>query len=83
MAECHTIHISIQKAELYRKWSKKYINTLENVDKTHPGCKDMVKEKGMSVQGQNKYPCRIAADQRGELIINQDAKVAREIKTLC
>ena len=41
-----------------------YINTLENLDITHPGCRELLKYKGLSVQGQKKYPCRIAIDDR-------------------
>ena len=41
-----------------------YINTLENLEITHPGCRELFKYKGLSVQGQTKYPCRIAIDDR-------------------
>ena len=59
-----------------------YINTLENLDITHPGCRELLKYKGLSVQGQEKYSCRVAIDQRGEQSINRDAKVSWWIKYL-
>ena len=34
----------------------------------------------LSVQGQEKYPCRVAIDQRGEQTISRDAKVSGGIK---
>ena len=34
----------------------------------------------MSVQGQEKYSCRVATDQQGEQTINRDAKVSGRIK---
>ncbi|KAG1685941.1 hypothetical protein GQR58_008889 [Nymphon striatum] len=57
-----------------------YVNTLENLEITHPGCKELLSEKGLSVQGQDRYKCRIAIDQRGEQTINKDAKVSGGIK---
>ena len=56
------------------------MNTLENLERTHPGCKELLSEKGLSVQGQDRYKCRIAIDQRGEQTINKDAKVSGGIK---
>ena len=39
---------------------------LQNLDITHPGCKELVKRNSISVQGQDKYPLRIAINRRGE-----------------
>ena len=64
----------------YARYGSLYVNSLENLEETHPGCLELIKHKGISVQGQNKYPCRTAIDQRGEQTINRDAKVAGGIK---
>ena len=50
------------------------------MDSTHPGCSEIIAVKGLSVQGQDKYPCRTAVDQRGEQTINQDAKTSGGMK---
>ena len=47
---------------------------------THPGCKELLSHKGLSVQAQERYACRTAINQRGEQTINKDAKVAGGIK---
>ena len=64
----------------YARYGSLYVNSLENLEETHPGCPELIKHKGISVQGQSKYPCRTAIDQRGEQTINRDAKVAGGIK---
>ena len=64
----------------YARYGSLYVNSLENLEETHPGCLELIKHKGISVQGQNKYPCRTEIDQRGEQTINRDAKVAGGIK---
>ena len=64
----------------YARYGSCYINTLENLDITHPGCRELLKYKGLSVQGQEKYSCRVAIGQRGEQTINRDAKVSGGIK---
>ena len=64
----------------YARYGAIYVNTLENLERTHPGCKELLSEKGLSVQGQDRYKCRIAIDQRGEQTINKDAKVSGGIK---
>ena len=56
------------------------MNTLENLEETHPCCKEVMELKGVSVQAQDRYQCRIAIDQRGEQTINRDAKVKGGIK---
>ena len=53
---------------------------MENLDITHPGCRELLERNGLSVQGQDIYPCRTPIDQRGEQTINRDAKVAGGIK---
>ena len=57
-----------------------YVSTLENLDTTNPGCKELLSHKGLPVQAQERYACRIAIDQCGEQTINKDAKVAGGIK---
>ncbi len=64
----------------YARYGSLYVNTLENLEETHPGCKEVIELKGLSVQAQDRYPCRIAIDQRGEQTINRDAKVSGGIK---
>eukprot|EP00112_Aurelia_sp_Birch-Aquarium-sp1_P005855 Seg1662.2 transcript_id=Seg1662.2/GoldUCD/mRNA.D3Y31 product="hypothetical protein" protein_id=Seg1662.2/GoldUCD/D3Y31 len=64
----------------YARYGAIYVNTLENLERTHPGCKELLSEKGLSVQEQDRYKCRIAIDQRGEQTINKDAKVSGGIK---
>ena len=54
----------------YARYGSYYVNSLENMDSTHPGCSESIAVKGLSVQGQDKYPCRTAVDQRGEQTIN-------------
>ena len=60
----------------YARYGSCYINTLENLDITHPGCRELLEYKGLSVQGQTKYACRVAIDQQAEQTINRDAKVS-------
>ena len=50
------------------------------MDSTHPGCSEIIAVKGLSVQGQDKYPCRTAVDQGAEQTINLDAKTSGGIK---
>ena len=47
-----------------------------NIDEKYPGMKQLLKEKGLSIQAQDKYHLKTAADQRGEQTINRDAKTA-------
>ena len=64
----------------YARYRSYYVNSLENMDSTHPGCSEITAVKGLSVQGQDKYPCRTAVDQRGEQTINRDAKTSGGVK---
>ena len=48
----------------YARYGSIYVNTLENLDTMHPGCKELLSHKGLSVQAQERYACRIAIDQR-------------------
>ena len=54
---------------------------LQNLDITHPGCKELVKHNSISVQGQDKYPLRTAIDQRGEQTLTKDAKSTGGIRS--
>eukprot|EP00794_Sanderia_malayensis_P002140 gene2140-2429_t len=68
------------KKQKYARYGAIYKNTLENLESTQPGCTEFLSEKGLSVQGQDRYNCRIAIDQRGEQTIKKDAKVSGGIK---
>ena len=65
-----------------QRYGSCYINTIENSDDTHPGCRELIQNKGLSVQGQEKYLCRTVIDQRGEQTINRDVKTSGVISTL-
>ena len=67
----------------YSRYGSCYVNTLENLESTHPGCRELIQDKGLSVQGQEKYLCRTAIDQHGEQTINRDAKNVWGHKVLC
>ena len=45
-----------------------------------PGFKNTVRNKGLSVQAQNRYPLRAAINQKGEQTLNKDAKSYSGIK---
>ena len=38
----------------YSRYGSCYVNTMENLDDTHPGCRELIQDKGLSVQGQEK-----------------------------
>ena len=42
----------------YARYGAYYMLQLQNLDITHPGCKELVKRNSISVQGQDKYPLR-------------------------
>ena len=67
----------------YAHYGSLYVNTLETLEETHPGCKELIELKGLSVQAQDRYPCRTAVNQRGEQTMNRDAKVSGGIKFFC
>ena len=46
---------------------------------TYPGLKQLLHKIGLSVQAQEIYPSRVAIDQRGEQIINRDAKTTGKV----
>ena len=39
-----------------------YVHNLANIDITHPGCKELLLDKGLSVQAQSRYPLRTSID---------------------
>ena len=41
----------------YACYGSYYINSLENMESTHPGCSEIIAVKRLSAQGQDKYPC--------------------------
>ena len=67
----------------YSRYGSCYVSIIENLDDAHPGCRELIEDKGLSVHGQEKYLCRTAIDQRGEQTINRDAKTSGEDKVLC
>ena len=48
----------------YARYGSVYVNTLENLDTTHPGCKELLSHKGLSVQAQERWSlkCRICLE---------------------
>ena len=64
----------------YARYGSFYVETLKSIEEKYPGLKEMLKKAGLSVQGQDKYPLRIAIDQRGEQNINRDANTSDGIK---
>ena len=46
----------------------------------YSGLKDLLSEKGMSVQAQERFPLRVPVDQRSEQTLNRDAKTTGGIK---
>ena len=66
--------------QTYSRYGSCYVNTIENLDDTHLGCRELIQDKGLSVQGQEKYLCRTVIDQCLEQTINRDAKTSGGIK---
>ena len=62
------------KQDKLSKYGSCYIQRLVSLDRTHPGCKELIEIKGVSVQAQDQYPLRTAFDQRGEQTLNREAK---------
>ena len=62
------------KQDKLSRYRSCYIQRLVSLDRTHPGCKELIEIKGVSVQAQDQYPLRTAFDQRGEQTLNRKAK---------
>ena len=60
----------------YSRYGSYYVSQLLKIDELFPGCKELSKYYGISVQGQDRYPLRTAVDQRGEQTLNCDAKTS-------
>ena len=58
----------------YSRYSSYYIQQLISLDRTHPGCKELIEIKGVPVQAQDQYALRTAIDQRVEQTLNREAK---------
>ena len=58
----------------YARYGSYYLAVLQNMDGLYPGLKTLLKDKGLSVQAQERYPLHTAIDQRGEQTLNKDAK---------
>ena len=65
----------------YARYGSIYVHNLANIDITHLGCKELLLDKGLSVQAQSRYPLRTSIDQLGEQTINRDAKTSGGIKS--
>ena len=57
------------------------LETLNSIENIYPGMKSLFRKKGISVQGQDRYPIRTAIDQRGEQTINRDAKTSGGVQS--
>ena len=64
----------------FARYGAIYIHSLANIEITHPGCKKLLLNKGLSVQAQSTYPLRTSVDQWGEQTTNRDAKTSSGIK---
>ena len=64
----------------YVRYGSYYLETLKAIENSYPGMKEMTKQAGLSVQGQDKYPLRKLIDQLGEQTMNRDAKTTGGIK---
>eukprot|EP00794_Sanderia_malayensis_P014842 gene14842-biopygen11931 len=64
----------------YARYGSHYVAVLERIENLYPGLKDLLKDKGISVQAQEVYPHRVAVDQRGEQTLNREAKTTGGIK---
>ena len=65
----------------YARYGTIYVYSLTNIETTHPGCKKLLLNKGLSVQAQSRYPLRPSIDQHGEQTINRDTKTSGGIKS--
>ena len=65
--------VSLNKTN-YSRYGAYYVKQLKNLDQSHPGCKEIIQSKGLSVQAQDKYPLRTPIDQHGKQTLNKDAK---------
>ena len=54
------------KKQNYARYGTIYVHSLANAETTHPGCKKLLLNKGLSVQAQSRYPLRTSTDQGGE-----------------
>ena len=58
----------------YSRYGSYYIGKLRALESTDPGSLELIRENGISVQAQDRYPLRTAIDQRGEQTLNREAK---------
>ena len=64
----------------YARHGAFYVKVLERIATVYPGLKEIIEEKGLSVQRQEYYSLCTATNQRGEQTLNRDAKIAGGIK---
>ncbi len=62
------------KKTIYSRYGSYYIEKLRALESTDPGCFALIRENGISVQEQDRYPLRAAIDQREEQTLNREAK---------
>ena len=72
--------VSLNKTN-YSRYGAYYVKQLKNLDQLHPGCKEIIQSKWLSVQAQDKYPWCIPIDQRGKQTLNKDAKSTEGTKS--
>ena len=65
----------------YSRYGSYYVNLLENIEQIYPGLKELVINKRLSAQAQDRYILCAAIDQRGQQSINRDAKTTGRIKS--
>ena len=66
----------------YARYGSYYVRVLGNLNMLYPGAEELLINKGISVQAQDRYPVRTPIDQRGEQTINRDAKTAGGIRNI-
>lgn len=62
------------KKKNYARYGSFYVEVLARIEEKYPDLRDLLEEKGLSVQAQDKVPLRVAIDQQGEQTFNRHAK---------
>ena len=58
----------------YSRYGSYYIQQLISLNRTHPGCKELIEIKGVPMQAQDQYALKTAIDQRVEQTLNREAR---------
>ena len=64
----------------YARYGAYYVHSLQTLDVTHPGAKQLIEKQGISVQRSHHKASRQALDQAGEQTYNRSAKIPGGIK---